>query len=85
MIKIISNALEGLYAVPSEHPVTCANPAPWKIEEMRFDHEWDREKGGMAIKVFIRNNGSFWFRADQCFLCDDIEECKLYMEMHKIN
>lgn len=55
---IFINRLEGLYASPTHHPVTCANPKPWLIEEVRIEIN--------PIKVWIRNSESMWFRADQC-------------------
>ncbi len=79
MLKILRNDFEGCYAAPKEHPITCLNPAPWKIIEMKIEKNWE-----MGVKVFIRGEESMWFRADQCFIDKDIEEVKMYMEMHNI-
>jgi hypothetical protein len=57
-VIIVSNAYEGKYAAPKRHPITCANPAPWLITEMELEID----------KVWIRNQESIWFRADQCFV-----------------
>lgn len=59
-MKLVSNSLEGSYAVPN-HPITCANPAPWLIIEMKIEE-------ANPPKIFIRGEGSIWFRADQCFI-----------------
>jgi len=68
-MKIIHN-LEGKYAMPTHHPVTCANPAPWLITEIKIE--------GSNGMVWIRNEKSMWFRLDQC--CVDTEEALLYLK-----
>ena len=70
MITLVENKFEGLYAAP-DHPVTCANPAPWLIEEMKIEAN--------PLKVRIRGKKSMWFRADQCFI-HTLEECQVYLE-----
>jgi len=62
-MKIVSNTLEGKYAEPKDHPVTCANPAPWKIDEMKIGASIH-----IGLAIWIRNKESMWFRADQCFI-----------------
>lgn len=59
-----------MYAVPKIHPVTCANPAPWLIQEINVDFN--------PIRVWIRNENSMWFRADQCDLWTKEEIDQLY-------
>jgi len=64
-MKIIENGFIGMYAKPINHPVTCANPAPWLITEMKLEpNSWNRD--GYFHKIWIRGEGSMWFRADQC-------------------
>lgn len=70
------NGLYGLYAVPTDHPFTCGNPAPWKIIEMRFEIN--------PIKIWIRGENSMWFRADNCFIHTQ-RECEIYQEWHRPN
>ena len=53
---------EERYAFPMNHPVTCANPAPWLIEEVRV------ELSCLKVCVWIRNRDSMWFLANQCHL-----------------
>lgn len=65
MIEIIENRLEGMYAVPDSHPLTCANPAPWKITQLKIEL--------YPLKLWIRGDGSMWFRADQCFIHTAVE------------
>lgn len=55
-MKIVSNELEGKYACPKDHPVTCLNPAPWKITEMKIVYDYD-SASGMMWKVLIRGEG----------------------------
>ena len=57
-VEMIRNELERMYASPEHHPITCVNPAPWLIQEMKITI--------YPLKVWIRNEGSMWFRADQC-------------------
>lgn len=52
--------LLALHAVPENHPITCANPAPWRIIDIKTELN--------PFKVFIRGDGSIWFRADQCYI-----------------
>ncbi len=65
---IIETKLEGQFARPHDHPITCANPAPWKIIEIKLECN--------PLKVWIRGEGSIWFRADHCWLGekDELEE-----------
>ena len=60
-MKIVSNQFVGKYALPN-HPITCANPAPWLITEMKLECN--------PIKVWIRGEDSMWFRADQSLIGD---------------
>ncbi len=60
MIRIVQNQFEGLYASPMYHPVTCANPSPWQITEMKFMIE-DGES-----QIWVRGEKTFWFRLEQC-------------------
>jgi hypothetical protein len=64
VITLISNYLEGKYATPKNHPTTCANPAPWKIIQMKIE----REDSDTTVRILIRGEGSLWFRADQCWI-----------------
>lgn len=70
-MELVENQLEGKWAVP-DHPVTCANPAPWKIIQCRIESR--------PLKVWIRGDGSMWFRADQCDIADSLEEGNDYLE-----
>lgn len=70
MIKIVENKLEGHYAAPRYHPVTCANPMPWLITEMRIEID----------KIWIRGEGSMWFRLDQCNVSDSKDELQEWLE-----
>lgn len=83
MLNIIKNDLDGKYAVPEDHPITCANPAPWKIIEMKIRHDYDLDCNDMVWKIWVRGEGSMWFRADQCFISSE-DECDSYMEMRGI-
>lgn len=65
----ITHDLEGKYAAPTHHPVTCANPAPWLITEIKIEHS--------EPKIWIRNEKSMWFRLDQC--CIDTKEALLFL------
>lgn len=68
MIELVCNQLEGKYASPKDHPVTCANPSPWKIIQMRIEQGYDRDAGTSIWKIWIRGEESMWFRADQCWI-----------------
>jgi hypothetical protein len=72
-MDIITNQFEGMYAVPIFHPVTCLNPAPWKITQMKLEKDFE-----LGVKVWIRGEESSWFRVDQCF-CDTESDCKDYI------
>lgn len=78
MIKI-ENKLEGKYAVPENHPVTCLNEAPWQITEMRIEQDSD-ENNKQFVKVWIRGEKSVWFVANQCFISDK-DDCDMFVEM----
>jgi hypothetical protein len=68
--------LENQYCAPKDHPITCANPAPWKITEVKITCQ---------EKVFVRGKGSMWFRLDQCILDtkETLEEWIEYKEEQK--
>lgn len=78
-IQIVNNELEGLAAVPRTHPVTCANPAPWYITEMKIEsgHAFNDEPCSKV--VYIRGEGSMWFRLSSCMV-GDYAELKEYVE-----
>ena len=69
-MKIDVRYLENQYCAPKDHAITCANPAPWMIEEVRIERE------GV---VFVRNKESMWFRLDNCIL-DTKEELEEWLE-----
>ena len=73
-MKIVANKFEGMWAVPTSHPRTCANDAPWLIIEMRLDVN--------PTKIFIRGENTMWFRADQCFVHTK-EECLTYQQIYR--
>lgn len=75
-IKLVSNQLEGMYAVPMDHPVTCGNPSPWKIAEIRIDVR------GMEVTVLIRGDESMWFHADNCVI-SALPDCQDYVELRQ--
>lgn len=75
-MKIVSNGFVGLWAVPHNHPVTCANDAPWVIAEMKLESN--------PIKIWIRGQNTMWFRADQCFI-NGLEECQNFLEWRSAN
>lgn len=70
----ITNGLEGLWAVPTDHPVTCANDAPWLIHEIKLEAN--------PLKIWIRGENTMWFRADQCFIHTE-EECQEYQKIYR--
>lgn len=61
-ITIAKHTEQNLYAAPIDHPITCSNPAPWLIQEVKIELQ--------PPKVWIRNENSMWFRADQCSIGD---------------
>lgn len=72
MIKILHNAFDGQYAVP-----TCANDPPWLIVEMKLEiNQWDRNTDHTIHKIWIRGENTMWFRADQCHVGrkEDVQE-----------
>ena len=69
-LKIVHDLQYNQYAMPESHPVTCANPAPWRIEEVKIEF-------GRCI-IWIRNKESMWFRADQCLMGSEKELKELY-------
>ena len=73
-MNIVSNNFEGLWAVPEDHPRTCANDAPWQIHEMKLEVN--------PMKIWIRGENTIWFRADQCFV-HNIVECLAYQSIHR--
>ena len=82
-MKILANGLEGMYAVPLNRPITCLNPAPWKIEEMKIDKEFDEKSSMYNCKIWIRGDKSCWFNADQCWI-NVKDECDMYVEIKGI-
>lgn len=67
-MKLVSNELDGQYACPTDHPVTCANLAPWKITEMKIEvRRWDR------VCILIRGEESMWFHLSSCIVGDKDE------------
>lgn len=82
-MEIVRNELEFKYAVPHEHPMTSINPAPWMIKEMTVKHVYDSDSNNTVWRIWIRGDGSCWFRADQCFISEK-EECEHYMEVKGI-
>jgi hypothetical protein len=77
-MNINCNAIVGLYAVPKNYPVTCANPAPWKIEHIKISMNGrDRE-----VFLMIRGEDSMWFRADSCYISDK-EDCQEWIEIYE--
>ncbi len=81
MINIIKNGFEGLYASPINHPVTCANPAPWLITEIKLEaNAWVMHELKTMHKIWIRGEDSMWFRADQCYIGikEELEEVQKY-------
>lgn len=65
MIRFVKNSLEGLFAAPKNHPVTCANPKLWPIEEMKID---SNSMNGEDRKIYIRNRHSMWFPLSNCWI-----------------
>lgn len=73
-MKIVKNEFDGLWAIPTDHPRTCANDAPWPIAEMKLKSN--------PIKIWIRGQNTMWFRADQCFV-HTRDECLEYQKMYR--
>ncbi len=76
MINLVHNWLEGKWAAPIHHPVTCANPAPWQIIEMKIECGADTN---YPVKIWIRGEGSMWFRLDQCYFSEE-QDLKAFLE-----
>jgi hypothetical protein len=72
---MIRHDIYGQYAIPKHHPITCANPAPWEIHEVKLISSFDE-----GIKVMIRNSESMWFNAANCYIGDH----KDMLEMSRI-
>lgn len=73
-MEILKNDLVGQYACPTNHPITCANPAPWLIIQMRIElRSCDR------VALLIRGEKSIWFHASDC-LIGDKEELEDWLE-----
>ena len=72
---VYTNYLDGKYAVP-DHPITCANPAPWLIIELKIE-----ERG-----AYIRGEGSMWFRLDHCLVgdLDELQEVVYLRELEEL-
>ncbi len=71
-MKINVKYLENQYCAPRDHPITCANPAPWLIEEVKIECQ---------EKVWVRGKESMWFGLDNCVL-DTKEALEEWLE-HK--
>lgn len=71
-MKITVNKKE-LYAVPINHPITCANPGFWKIEEISIS---DKNYG--KVNICIRGNKSMWFNINDCYVTDSEVEAEYY-------
>jgi hypothetical protein len=73
-MEIVKNELDGMYALPRNHPVTCLNPAPWRIDEVKICKVFSRMK--TIWKIYIRNEKSCWFGANKCIIGskDELEE-----------
>ena len=69
--------LRGLWAAPLDHPVTCANPMPWKIIDVKFALMGLCE----PLKVWVRGEGSMWFRADQCYIDERQNEVQMFVDL----
>ena len=80
-MKITTNCLDGCYAAPKDHPVTCANPAPWKILECKIEpgNPYNRN----APRVFVRGQDSMWFLASNCHIDEDLQEVQAWMDIAK--
>lgn len=61
------------WAIPKHHPISSANPAPWKVEEVKLNTTFDK-----GIRVRIRGKDSMWFDASNCYLGDE-EEMRDFM------
>lgn len=61
-MEIIKNELDGQYAIPKDHPVTTANPAPWAIKQVKI------ETTGLNAVIYIRGDHSMWFRMENCYI-----------------
>jgi hypothetical protein len=59
-ITMIENKLEGQYARPHDYPIITANPAPWRIDQVKIEVN--------PIKIWIRGENSMWFRAEHCWI-----------------
>ena len=80
MLKILENQLEGMWAAPN-HPITCANPAPWKIIEVKIRaNQFASYNNKESVDIYIRGEGSMWFDADNCILSDTKEELEIYLD-----
>lgn len=77
MIKLVSNYLEGKFAAPN-HPITCANPAPWLITEVRIDRRYDFPH--KSANVLIRGRESMWFNVNDCYI-SDYDDCMDHLEV----
>lgn len=60
---LVQHPFEGMYAKPLHHPVTCANPAPWRIAEIKIESHHE-----LGYATWIRGKESMWFRLDQCMI-----------------
>ena len=69
-MKVDTKELDDWWCAPKNHPITCLNPAPWRIHEARIES---------CGKVFVRGEESMWFRLDQCIL-DDYDALREFVE-----
>lgn len=72
-MNMIENDLVGKFAVP-DHPITCLNPAPWEIDEIKIRITVE------GVKLLIRNKDSMWFNANNCYI-DTLQDCLEYMRI----
>lgn len=77
---VVNNNLIGKWCVP-DHPHTCANPAPWPIEEVRIEERQSRWV--VLVRNASKDSGSMWFHANDCYI-DSKANCEVYCEMKEI-
>lgn len=77
----INHGIDGHYAIPKHHPITCDNPAPWEIYQVQLEITFDR-----GIKVSIRGKNSVWFNAADCYIGDqnDMIEMAMILEHQRV-
>jgi hypothetical protein len=72
---VVGHKLDGKWAAPKHHPITCANPAPWRIIAADIDHRG---------RVMIRGEGSMWFPYCDCWVEDSKEELDDFIEIKRV-